>query len=236
MTVHRDRSQLGQLATLAAVAALEGVYLLALFARNASAFRQVRVHWVRDLARESGIAGVVWLTLIAGLVALIVTLLVRNRPIALLLVLGILVGCVGLETSALVERRKFSRMIESMTNLRQTGLKILEESRLSTSGLPVDPSPELAADGAFRDGWRHPLRYLRMSPNHAILVAAGSDGRIEAIDRPIKRQVFPPSGFDHDIIGEIVEREFSFTVYPDGPAQGIPCAIYSAFGCFSYWR
>lgn len=236
MKHQRDKSRRGRMAPLAVAASLEGTYLLFLFARNASAFRDVRVYWVRDLARESGIAGVIWLALIAGLVALMVTLLARRRSLALLLISAILVGCAGVESAAIVERHKFKRMIESMTNLRQAGLTILEDSKSSTGGLPFNPSPELVADSVFRDGWRHPFRYLWISPDRAILIAAGSDGRIEANDGPISGGAFPPSRFDHDIIGEIARREFSFAVYPDGPAQGTPCIIYSAFGCFSYWR
>jgi hypothetical protein len=236
MKHQRDKPRLGPFVAFAAAAILEGAYLLVLFARNVPAFRDARVHWARDLARESGIAGVIWLVLVAGLVTLIVTLLARSGSIALFLVVGILVGCLGLELSALVERRNFDRTLDSMTNLRQAGFKILEESRSSTGGLALDPPPAIVAEDVFRDGWGHPLRYARISRSQAFLIAPGSDGLVEADVRAIKREDFPPSRFDHDIIVEIADGEVRFVVYPNGPEQGIPCTIYAALGCFSYWR
>jgi hypothetical protein len=236
MTTRRDRTQQGQFVTLVVAAVLESIYLVALLARNVSALRDARTHWARDLARESGMAGVVWIVLAVGVAALSVTLLARRQSMSLFLAFGIMIGCLGLESVGLVERRKFDRMIYSMTSLRQTGLKILEESKSSTGGLPLNPPAAIVAQGVFRDGWGHTLRYVRISPNHAFLIAPGSDGRIAANVDAIKREVFPPSRFDHDIIVEILGGAVSFTVYPDGPAQGVPCAIYSAFGCFSYWR
>jgi len=236
MTTRRDRTQHRQFVTLVAAAVLEGIYLVALLARNASAFRDVRTHWARDLARESGMVGVVWMVLAAGVAALIVTLLARSRSISLVLALSVLVGCLGLESLAIVERVKFQRMVKTMTNLRDVGLKILKETTSSTSGFPMQPSPELAAAPIFRDGWGHPLSYVWSSPSHAHLVAPGSDGRIDTYAETIKSEQFPPSKFDHDIVVEFSEGAFSFIVHPDGPAQGIPCTIYSAFGCFSYWR
>ena len=235
MNETRDGTRRGLLMAFAVAGLLAAIYLAATFWRTVSAFRVGRTQWASDLAREAGPAGVIWLLLAAGCVTLIATLLARRVSVSLLLVVGLLVGCVGLESSAIVERLKVRRMVATMTNLRDAGRKILAGSS-SMDGLPLDPPPQLVAESVFRDGWGHPLRYVRIAPNHAFLIAPGSDGRIEANLETVKREVFPPSRFEHDIIAESVGGEFSFTVYPDGPAQGIPCAIYSAFGCLSYGR
>ena len=236
MNQKRDEMGRGRLVTLAAAGFLETSYLAILFSRNASAFRVGRTAWLSDLARESGTAGVIWLILVASAATWVGTLLTRRQTISLLLVLAILAGCLAIESLAIVERIKFKRMGESMSNLRQTGLKILEEAKSSTSGLPLHTPTIVAASLACRDGWGHPLRFVRISPNHAFLIAPGSDDRIEANVETIKREVFPPARFDHDIIVEIAEGEVRFVVYPNGPEQGIPCTLYSALGCLSYWR
>jgi len=236
MNQKRDGTPRGLLLALAAAGLLESTYLAAVLWRNVPAFRVGRVHWAHDLAQESGTAGVIWLVLAAGVVTLVVTLLARRGSIALLLVIGILVGCLGLECAGLAERCKFKRTTTSMMNLRQAGRTILEGSKPSTIGLPLDPPQELVADRVFRDGWGHPLRYAWISRSQAFLIAPGSDGLVEANVGAIKREDFPPSRFDHDIIVTIADGEVRFVVYPNGPEQGIPCAIYAAFGCFSYWR
>jgi len=236
MNQHRDDKRPGLLAAIAVAALLEGVYLACLFARNASAFRDVRAHWASDLARESGTAGVVWLGLVAGVAALIVSLLMRSRSVSLLLALEILMGCLGLESLGVLERIKFNRMGESMTNLRDVGLEILKKSKSSNNALPLKLAPRIVSESIFRDGWGHPLRYVRISSDQAFLIAPGSDARCETNPETIKRETFPPSRFDHDIIVEITQRNVDFTVHPDGPAQGIPCTIYAAFGCLYYSR
>jgi hypothetical protein len=182
------------------------------------------------------VVGVIWLVLVVGVAALIVSLLTKKRFISRLLVLGILGGCVALESSAIVETHKFNLMIESMSNLRDVGLKIFEETNSPSGGLPAELPPGIVADRGFRDGWGHPLRYVRISPNRAYLIAPGSDGRIEANPEAIKRETFPPSRFEHEIIFEIAAQEPRFVVYPDGPEQGTACTTPSVFGCLQYWR
>ena len=236
MNQKHDETRRGRLVTLAAAGLLEAIYLASLFWSNASGFRVGHTAWLRDLAREAGTAGVIWLVLVTGVAALIGTLLTRKWSMSLLLVLAILVGCLGLESLALVERIRFKRTGESMSNLKQTGLEIMAEAKSSTSGLPLQPPPGIVASRVCRDGWGHPLRYVRTSPNHAFLIAPGSDDRIEANVETIKRDAFPPSRFDHDIVVEIAQGQVRFVVYPNGPEQGIPCTIYSALGCLSYWR
>ena len=236
MKPKRDETRRGRLVILAVAGLLEAIYLAGLFWSNASGFRVGRTAWLRDLAREAGTAGLIWLVLVTGVAALIGTLVTRKWFMSLLLVLAILVGCLGLESLALVERIKFKRTGETMSNLKQTGLEILKESSSSTDGLPLDPPPGIVASRSYRDGWGHQLRYVRVSPNHAFLIAPGCDDRIEANVDTIKREAFPPSRFAHDIIVELAEGTVRFVVYPNGPEQGVPCAIYSALGCLSYWR
>ena len=232
----REAPRNGRLLPVAAAAVVETIYLAILCFRNVSGFRAGGGAWAHDLARESGMAGVSWLALASGVLAATVALLARRRFLALVWVVAVLVGCLVLESVAFVERIGFERMGHSMTNLRDAGLIILKTSNSSTSGLPVELPPEIVAERVFHDGWGHPLRYVRMSPSHAFLIAPGSDGRIEANAATIKREEFPPSRFDHDTIVDIGEGNVDFVVHAYGPEMGIPCTIYAAFGCLSYWR
>jgi hypothetical protein len=236
MNLKRRGTRGFSLLALAAVGLLEAIYLAAGFWKSVSALRAIRDHWEPELARQAGPMGVVWLALVAGCVALAAAIFTRKVSLAMLLAVAILIGCLGLESSAMVERLKYKRMATSISNLLRAEQKLLADSTSSTLELPSSLSPALVADGVFHDGWGHPLRYIRTSPNHAFLIAPGSDGRIEAHSDTVEGNAFPASSFGHDIIVEISGRDSSLIVYPNAPSQGIPCTIYTAFGCLSYWR
>ena len=152
--------------------------------------------------------------------------------------IAIFVGCLGLKSAATVERLKFKRMKTSMTNLRDAGKELFKDATSLDRELPLNPPAALVANGVFRDGWGHPLRYFRTSRHHARLIAPGSDGRIETNVETVHWEAFPPSNFDHDIIIENTGVQWMFIVDPQGPADAetSPCTISIAFGCLTYGR
>jgi hypothetical protein len=235
---------------LLSIAAVGCAYLSLLVLRNVPLMKSDHScgeSW-QAIVGSTGVYGIVWAALAICAVSLGPLVLLRRRrltwPLAAILVLGAL----GLEAAAMYRRTEYRRTLLTMYRLRDIGQWLRKLGQDGGHGLPPQLPDDIASGELSRDGWGFPIWYRRLTPDHAYLVACGSDGTRETqvpVPPPLPRP-FPPSDLKHDIVYELRPAEYGvsgallsageiFIVYPAGPAQGEACSLRSAFGCLVYW-
>jgi len=194
-------------------------------------------------AKFAGVYGLVWAAMAVCAVSLVPLVLLRWRRLAWALAAILVLGALGLEAAAMYRGAQFNRAAVSMTRLRDIGERLWKQAEDGNLDLPAQLPDDIASGELGRDGWGFPIWYRRLTPDHAYLVACGSDGT-----RQTQVPVASPGPFSwdtkHDIVYEIggddVAHEATwphghYSVYPDGPDQGEPCRLRCVFGCLMYW-
>jgi hypothetical protein len=198
---------------------------------------------LHELVARSGHWAQVWVGLSCVTIAGVLAGMIGARRVSTIMAIAAVVGILGVESQALMERIELGRMVVSINSARETGLAILRGPRGPGGEVP-DAMPEQIAARVPLDGWGHPLLYFKLSPRKAIIVAPGADGMVDGPPECLDREEwFPPSHFWHDIVVQIgpdvvrtVPPEIKVAMVPAVPSTGeLPCDVYSAFGCVKFW-